>query len=77
LQAASGQPATLTNFSDERPTWLAPSHRALDEAVFDAYGWDPVLSDEILAALLELNLERSAPGWAGPQSAGADNEEEE
>ena len=30
-------------------------------AVFDAYGWDPSMTDEqILAALLQLNLERSA-----------------
>jgi hypothetical protein len=48
---------TLTNLYNERPTWLDVSHRALDEAVFDAYGWDPLMSDEaLLAALLELNL---------------------
>ena len=30
-------------------------------AVFDAYGWDPSMTDEqVLAALLKLNLERSA-----------------
>jgi len=32
----------------------------LDEAVFAAYGWDSVMSDElILAALLEMNLARA------------------
>ncbi|HKM54701.1 MAG TPA: hypothetical protein VJY33_14930 [Isosphaeraceae bacterium] len=52
---------TLTNLYNERPTWLDLAHKALDEAVFDAYGWDPLMTDEqILAALLELNLERSA-----------------
>lgn len=50
---------TLTNLYNERPTWLANAHRRLDEAVFAAYGWSPDLSDdEILAKLLELNLQR-------------------
>ena len=36
------------------------AHRALDEAVFAAYGWDPAMSDEgILEKLLEFNLARS------------------
>jgi hypothetical protein len=36
------------------------AHKKLDEAVFAAYGWKPDMSDEeILANLLELNLERS------------------
>jgi hypothetical protein len=52
---------TLTNLYNERPTWLDLAHRKLDEAVFAAYGWDPGMSDEeILAKLLELNLERNA-----------------
>ena len=52
---------TLTSLYNERPTWLDLAHKALDGAVFDAYGWDPSMTDEqILAALLELNLERSA-----------------
>ena len=51
---------TLTNLYNERPTWLDLAHRALDEAVFAAYGWNPSMSDEeILSALLDLNLERS------------------
>ncbi len=52
---------TLTNLYNERPTWLDLAHRKLDEAVFAAYGWDPAMSDEdLLAALLELNLARAA-----------------
>jgi hypothetical protein len=52
---------TLTNLYNQRPTWLDLAHRRLDEAVFDAYGWDPDMSDEeILAKLLELNLQRAA-----------------
>jgi SAM-dependent methyltransferase len=51
---------TLTNLYNQRPTWLDLAHRRLDEAVFDAYGWDPAISDEeILARLLELNLGRA------------------
>ncbi|HCF99516.1 MAG TPA: class I SAM-dependent DNA methyltransferase [Chloroflexi bacterium] len=50
---------TLTNLYNQRPTWLANAHRALDEAVFDAYGWPADLGDqELLARLLELNLLR-------------------
>ncbi len=52
---------TLTNLYNERPTWLDLAHKRLDEAVFAAYGWDPAMSDEeLLAALLELNLARAA-----------------
>jgi hypothetical protein len=55
---------TLTNLYNERPTWLENDHRALDEAVFAAYGWREApaeLSDaEIIARLLKLNLEREA-----------------
>ena len=51
---------TLTNLYDERPTWLQVAHKALDEAVFEAYGWPPDTSDEeILKKLLAANLERS------------------
>jgi len=50
---------TLTNLYNERPTWLANSHRALDEAVLDTYCWPPDISDEvILERLLGLNLSR-------------------
>jgi hypothetical protein len=49
-----------------RSTWLAQEHQNLDAAVFAAYGWDARMSDEqLLAKLLELNLERSAAGENG------------
>lgn len=52
---------TLTNLYNERPMWLQLAHQRLDEAVFAAYGWDPSLSDDdLLAALLALNLQRAA-----------------
>ena len=51
---------TLTNLYNQRPTWLDNAHKALDAAVFAAYGWPAGLSDdEILARLLALNLERA------------------
>ncbi len=66
---------TLTKLYNERPTWLDLAHKALDEAVFAAYGWDPSMTDEqILAALLELNLERSSSGDAA--LTGAENKDE-
>jgi len=50
---------TLTNLYNQRPTWLVNAHSALDAAVFDAYGWPDQADDsEILARLLELNLQR-------------------
>lgn len=52
---------TLTNLYNERPTWLADAHRALDEAVAAAYGWPADISDdEALKKLFELNQERSS-----------------
>ena len=37
------------------------AHRKLDEVVFDAYGWDPEMSDDaILEKLLALNLDRAS-----------------
>jgi len=51
---------TLTNLYNARPAWLTKSHTQLDQAVAEAYGWSPGLSDqEVLRHLLELNLERS------------------
>jgi hypothetical protein len=53
---------TLTNLYNQRPTWLVDAHRALDEAVFAAYGWgeapDELSDAEIVARLLALNLSR-------------------
>jgi len=52
---------TLTNLYNQRPAWLDLAYRRLDEAVFAAYGWSADLSDdELLAKLLELNLQRAA-----------------
>ena len=69
---------TLTNLYNARPTWLDLAHRALDEAVFAAYGWNPSMTDdEILAALLELNLERSASPSANAETIPAETEESE
>ncbi|MCY2993154.1 MAG: class I SAM-dependent DNA methyltransferase [Planctomycetota bacterium] len=54
---------TLTNLYNKRPTWLDMAHKRLDAAVFAAYGWDPAMSDDdLLAALLALNLERAREG---------------
>jgi hypothetical protein len=52
---------TLTNLYNQRPAWLDLAHKKLDEAVFAAYGWPADISDDdLLAKLLELNLERAA-----------------
>ena len=59
--AADLKKRTLTNLYNQRPTWLDLAHKKLDAAVFAAYGWDAGMSDDdILAKLLELNLQRSA-----------------
>lgn len=52
---------TLTALYNQRPTWLANAHHALDEAVAAAYGWPADLSDDdLLGRLLALNLERAS-----------------
>ena len=52
---------TLTNLYNERPTWLANLHAALDAAVVAAYGRPPDIGDdEMIERLLTLNLERAA-----------------
>jgi hypothetical protein len=57
---------TLTNLYNQRPTWLAQAHEALDAAVAAAYGWADwsadMPDDEILRRLLALNRERAAAG---------------
>lgn len=54
---------TLTNLYNQRPAWLAALHEALDRAVAAAYGWpEDIATDEALARLLALNLERAAAG---------------
>jgi type II restriction/modification system DNA methylase subunit YeeA len=56
---------TLTNLYNARPVWLDNAHKALDEAVAEAYGWGEdyragaLTEDEILARLFRLNQERA------------------
>jgi type II restriction/modification system DNA methylase subunit YeeA len=56
---------TLTSLYNTRPAWLDHAHRALDEAVADAYGWGDdfraghLTDDEILTRLFRLNQERA------------------
>ena len=56
---------TLTNLYNTRPAWLDHAHKALDEAVAEAYGWGDdwragkLPEDEILARLFRLNQERA------------------
>jgi type II restriction/modification system DNA methylase subunit YeeA len=61
--AAELKRRTLTNLYNQRPTWLANAHAALDRAVWAAYGWpeDPAATDDetILERLLTLNRERA------------------
>lgn len=57
---------TLTNLYNARPAWLDHAHKALDEAVAEAYGWGDdwraglLTDDEILARLFHLNQQRTA-----------------
>ena len=63
--AAELKKRTLTNLYNARPAWLDNAHRALDEAVAEAYGWGDdyraglLTEDEILARLFRLNQERA------------------
>jgi type II restriction/modification system DNA methylase subunit YeeA len=56
---------TLTNLYNARPAWLDHAHKALDDAVAEAYGWGDdwraglLTDDEILARLFRLNQERA------------------
>jgi type II restriction/modification system DNA methylase subunit YeeA len=63
--AAELKNRTLTKLYNTRPAWLDNAHRALDEAVAEAYGWGDdwragkLTEDEILARLFALNQQRS------------------
>ena len=60
LNAEQLRRRTLTNLYNQRPTWLANAHDALDAAVADAYDWPADLADAgILERLLGLNLARA------------------
>ena len=56
---------TLTNLYNAKPAWLTHAHKALDEAVADAYGWGDdwragkLTDDEILSRLFHLNQNRA------------------
>jgi hypothetical protein len=56
---------TLTNLYNQRPAWLDHAHRALDDAVAEAYGWGDdwrsgaLDDDAILACLFALNQARA------------------
>lgn len=56
---------TLTNLYNARPAWLDHAHKALDEAVAEAYGWGEdwrdgkLTEEEILARLFKLNQEQA------------------
>jgi type II restriction/modification system DNA methylase subunit YeeA len=59
LREAELRQRTLTNLYNQRPGWLDLAHRALDNAVADAYGRPHNLTDaEIIDCLLKLNAER-------------------
>ncbi|WP_138923651.1 class I SAM-dependent DNA methyltransferase [Sulfitobacter sp. BSw21498] len=57
---------TLTNLYNARPAWLDYAHKALDEAVAEAYSWGDhwraglLTEDEILSRLFKLNQESAA-----------------
>jgi type II restriction/modification system DNA methylase subunit YeeA len=55
---------TLTNLYNQRPAWLDHAHKALDQAVAEAYGWGAdwragMSEDEVLARLFRLNQARA------------------
>ncbi len=74
---------TLTNLYNDHPTWLQNAHKALDEAVAEAYGWGEdwkagkLTEDEILARLFRLNQERAAAQGAALSAPQPSTEEEE
>ena len=58
--AATLKARTLTNLYNQRPQWLVNAHDRLDRAVAAAYGWpEDISTEDALAKLLELNLQRS------------------
>ena len=58
--AAKLKERTLTNLYNQRPRWLADAYEALDCAVAAAYRWpEDISTDDALARLLALNLERA------------------
>ncbi len=74
---------TLTNLYNARPAWLDHAHKALDEAVAEAYGWGEdwragkLTDEEILSRLFRLNQERAAAQGQAPAQAPQEEEGEE
>lgn len=74
---------TLTNLYNDRPAWLQNAHKALDEAVAEAYGWGEdwkagkLTEDEILARLFRLNQERAAAQGMASKPAAPEKAEED
>jgi hypothetical protein len=61
---------SLTALYNERPTWLRMAHQALDAGVLAAYRLPgDAGDDQVLAHLLDLNLERASAGSALRASA--------
>lgn len=64
--AAELKKRTLTNLYNARPAWLQNAHKALDQAVAEAYDWGEdwrsgkMTDDEILSRLFHLNQSRAA-----------------
>ena len=64
---------TLTNLYNAKPAWLSHAHKALDEAVAEAYGWGndwrtgKLTDDEIRSRLFHLNQTR-AKAQSKPQA---------
>lgn len=51
---------TLTKLYNDPPPWLTNAHKALDDAVSDAYGWPRDLTDdEAVQRLLQANIARA------------------
>ena len=54
---------TLNNLYNQRRQWLFDAHARLDRTAAATYGWPEIIgTDEALARLLALNLERPAAG---------------
>ena len=69
---------TLTNLYNQRPTWLADAHDALDRAVAAAYGWpEDIPTEAALAELLKLNLARAGADAGAPVPEPAGDSEDE
>jgi len=57
---AAAKPRERMLLDNQRPRWLADAPDALDRAVAAAYGWpEDISTDDALARLLALNLERA------------------